>query len=177
MTFQTFGNNACTGAAATSSTVPLGAGGVGAASMLTGRSGTYYWRVGYSGDGQNAAAQTTCGNAVVVVPPGGRAGLPASRRCVSTVTAALRVGRTRARSSLVFAGTRLLGRFGGRIRVRVRKRTRISVIAAVQPRAFGGPATTTAGLVQQSRTYRACARPRGHHGNHGKPTKRHGKHS
>jgi hypothetical protein len=157
MTFQTFRAAACAGAPAWSSTTPLGAGGVGSAQMLTRHAGVYYWRVQYGGDSTNGASETNCGTSVVVVPPRGTAGLPKAKRCVSAVRAVLRVRRTRARSSLVFANGTRVGSFGGRIRIRLRphhRRTTVSVIAATGSRAFSHGSTE--GLIQQSRRYLSC---------------------
>jgi hypothetical protein len=155
VTFQFFRTSACGGAPAASSTAPLGAGGAAAVQIRLRRSGTYYWRVRYSGDSANGAAETTCGGATTVVPPGGTAGLPSGHRCVSSVRATLHVGRRRARSALVFANGRLVQRSGGVIRVRIRGRTSISVIAGAKSHAF---TTARSALIQQSRTYHACRR-------------------
>jgi hypothetical protein len=154
--FQLFRNARCTGRTAGASTAELSAGTASSKPIAVGAANTYYWRITYSGDGVNAPAQTTCGGQVLVVPRHGNAGLPTTGRCVSAFTAALKVGRHRAKSALVFANGRLVGRFGGTIHVRVRRRASIAVIAGSSAHAFTGRRGPASGFVQQSRTYRPC---------------------
>lgn len=156
LTFQLFRTSTCSGGAAESYVEPLNAGGAAGMQMRLRRPGAYYWRVRYSGDSANGASETSCGGATTVVPPRGTAGLPSGARCVSSVHAVLRVRRRRARSVLVFANGSLVARTNGAVRVRIRQRTVIAVIASAQRHAFTA-ARTTSPLIQQSRTYRPCS--------------------
>lgn len=155
LTFDLFRSSSCTARAAISSKQKLGARPTATARLGVRSPGTYYAQIRYSGDSKNAAAQTNCGSAMIIVPRRGPAGLPVSRRCVSTLRGSLHLGRTRVRSALVFANGKLVERSTGRFRLRIRKRTAISVIASTQPRAFAVRGTPGR-LVQQSRTYRSC---------------------
>jgi hypothetical protein len=154
--FQLFRSARCTGRTAAASTGTLSAGTANSKPIALGAANTYYWRLTYSGNGVNAPAQTACGTQAVVVPRHGNAGLPKAGRCVSAITAGLKVGDHRAKSALVFANGRLVGRFGGTIHLRVRHRGSIAVIAGSRAHAFSGRPGPASGFVQESRAYRPC---------------------
>ena len=90
MTFQVFRDRACARGSAVERARPLGTDGITALPVLLRRPGTYYWRVGYAGDGTYAPARTACGSATVVIPRRGQIGLPAPHRCLAWVRASLR---------------------------------------------------------------------------------------
>ncbi|HEX3832878.1 MAG TPA: hypothetical protein VHW04_12960 [Solirubrobacteraceae bacterium] len=155
MTFQLFGRRGCAGRAVASGSRRLTAAAASSSSVVLGGPGTYRWRVSYSGDTANAPATTACGGDEIVVPRFGNVGLPVIRGCRSVLSARLHVRRRAAKWSLVFANGRLAGRFGGRIRIHVRRRVVIDVIASSRGAGVrrGAPSNT---LVQQARIYRPC---------------------
>jgi hypothetical protein len=155
MTFQLFRSRGCAGRAVVSASRPLAAAAASSSPLALGGPGTYRWRVGYAGDTANAPAITACGGDEIVVPRYGNIGLPSIRRCVSAVSARLHVRRRAARSSRVFVNGRLAGRLGGRIRIHIRRRAVIDVIASTRASGFGRDAPSST-LLEQVRTYRHC---------------------
>jgi hypothetical protein len=155
MTFQLFRSQGCAGRPVASVSRPLTAAAANSSPVVLTHPGTYRWRVGYSGDTENAPAITTCGSDEAVVPKYGKVGLPSPHRCVSAIIGRLHVRRRAARSSLVFVNGHLTGRFGGRIRIHVRRRVTIDVIASSRTTGFGRH-TPSSTVLQQMRTYRHC---------------------
>lgn len=154
-TFQLFRSQGCAGSPVASVSRPLTAAAASSGPVAPGDPGTYRWRVGYSGDTVNAPAITACGGDEIVVPKYGKVGLPSTRRCVSAFTARLHVHARAAESSLVFANGHLVGRFGARIRVDVRRRAAIDVIASSRKQGFRRDAPFNT-LLQQVSIYRPC---------------------
>ena len=70
--------------------------------------------------------------------------------------ATLRLGRQPVRAAEVFGNGKPLGTFGAKIRVRIRKREKIGVIASSTGRAFARDLTNQRLFRQRSGTYRAC---------------------
>jgi hypothetical protein len=155
MRFQLFGSRGCAGRAVASGSRPVAAAAASSSPVVLRGPGTYRWRVSYGGDAANAPATTACGGDEIVVPRFGNVGLPVTRRCISVLSARLHVRRRAAKSSLVFANGQLAGRFGGRIRVHVRRRVVIDVIASSRGAGLrrGAPSNT---VLQQMRIYRPC---------------------
>lgn len=156
ITFGLFHRAACTGTAVSAGTIRLTGAAVRSRAVSLTKSGTYYWLASYSGDTVNAPSSTSCGSGRVVVPRSGTIGLPSSARCVSHLVARLGFGRHKAKAALVFANGKLAGRIGGKIAMRLHKRTKLSVIASSVTNGFGHNLTASADFRQQSRTYRPC---------------------
>jgi hypothetical protein len=156
VTFRLFRNATCSGGSISAGATNLPSAKIASSSVLMSKPGAYYWQAEYAGDGTNAPVASKCGAQSVVIPRAGALGLPSSGRCVSELTARLRVGKHAARKAEVFENGKLVGRFGGEIRVRIRKRERVAVIASSARGAFGGKALSPNLFRQQSRTYRPC---------------------
>jgi len=156
VTFALFHNTTCSGASISAGTSTLPTATLESSPVPMNSAGTFYWETVYAGDATNAAAITRCGSQTVVVPRGAALGLPSNRRCVSELTARLRVGKKPARAVEVFGNGKLLGHSSGKIRVRIHKREQITVIASATRSAFGRKLTNANLFRQQSRTYRAC---------------------
>lgn len=155
MTFQLFRSRDCAGGAVAATSHPLTAAAASSSPLALRGPGTYRWRVDYAGDAANAPAITACGRDEIVVPKYGNVGLPSIRRCVSGFTARLHVRRRAARSSRVFVNGQLAGRLGGRIRIHIRRRAVVDVIASSRASGFGRDAAFST-VMQQARTYRHC---------------------
>ena len=156
VTFALFRNTACSGGSILAGTSTLPTATIESSPVPMNSAGTFYWQTVYAGDTTNAPAMTRCGSQAVVVPPGAALGLPSDGRCVSELTAHVRVGKKPARAVEVFGNGTGSGHFAGKIRVRIHKHERISVLASTTQRAFGRKLTSANLFRQQSRTYRAC---------------------
>ncbi len=155
--FQLFSDNRCPSRVLAADTTSARAGSLRSNLVLIRGHGTYYWQVIYTGDSANASSATSCGSQVIVIPPVGNVGLPARKRCVSSVTARLHIGRRPARAIEVFVNGKLVGTLSGnKIHLRVRRRETISVITTSVSHAFAKGVTSAESFRQQSRTYRAC---------------------
>jgi len=156
VTFRLFRNSTCSGDSIYAGTSSVSSGPLASNSVRLGAVGIYYWQAAYGGDATNAPSVTSCGDQAVVIPRSGSLGLPSNGTCVSVLTARLRVGRRAARSAEVFGNGKLVGRFAGKIRVRIHKREQIAVIASSVRGAFAGKPEAANLFREQSRTYRAC---------------------
>jgi hypothetical protein len=157
VTFQLFHSKTCSGRFVTAGTSTVPAGSLVSRPVLLRGSGTYAWQVIYSGDGSNGASVTNCGDQVVVVPRFARLGLPSNAGCVAQLTAKLRSGSQAARAAEVFVNGKLVARFrGSKIRVRLRGRETVAVVASSVGNAFGRGPSSKGWFLQQVRTYRGC---------------------
>jgi len=156
VTFQLFHDGGCSASDISAGTSAVSSPSLVSNAMLLNGSGTYFWQAQYGGDGTNAPSVTDCGARTVVVPQGGNVGLPASGRCLSVMAANLRFGHHPVRTAEVFANGKLLGTFGAKIRLRIRKRERVAVIVSSASRAFARGLTDQRLFRQESRTYKAC---------------------
>jgi hypothetical protein len=156
VTFVLFHGATCSGSGIPAGISDVSAGTLVSKEMVLNAPGKYLWQVSYAGDGKNAPSVTNCGAQTVVVPKTGKIGLPASRRCMSVLSAKLQLGRQRVRAAEVFANGKLLGTFGAKIRLRIRKHERIAVIASSDHSAFARGLTDQRVFRQQSQSYRAC---------------------
>jgi hypothetical protein len=154
--FGLFHNITCSGASIPAGTSGPSSSSLASKAVLMDSAGTFYWQAQYGGDTANAPAVTNCGAQTVVVPKSGNVGLPSGARCVSELTANLRLGRHPARVAEVFVNGKLVGRFTGKISVRIRKREQVAVIASSAGGAFARRLTSPNLFRQQSRNYRAC---------------------
>lgn len=156
VTFALFHNTTCSGGSISAGTSTLPTATIESSPVPMNSAGTFYWQTVYAGDATNAPAVIGCGSQAVVVPRGAALGLPSNGRCVSELTAHVRVGKKPARAVEVFGNGKLLGHFPGKIRVRIHKHERVSVLASTTQGAFGRKLTSANLFRQQSRTYRAC---------------------
>jgi hypothetical protein len=156
VTFELFHDNACSGASIPAGSSAVSSGSLASTAVLMNAAGTYYWQVEYGGGGTNAPVVTSCGAQTVVVPRSGNLGLPSGARCVSELTAKLRLGRHAARAAEVFVNGKLVVRFKGKIHLRIRKGEQLAVIASSATGAFARGLTSPNLFGQQSRRYRAC---------------------
>ena len=156
VTFRLFRNKTCTGTSIYAGTSSVSSGPLVSNPVRMGAAGTYYWQASYGGNATNAPSVSGCGDQAVVIPRSGSLGLPSNGRCVSVLAVRLRIGKGTARAAEVFGNGKLVGRFTGKIRVRIRKREQVTVIASSVSGAFAGKSTAARLFREQSRTYRAC---------------------
>jgi hypothetical protein len=156
VTFKLFRGATCSGSGIPAGTSAISSGTLVSSQVVLNGAGKYLWQVSYAGDGKNAASVTNCGAQTVVVPKTGKIGLPATKKCMSVLSAKLRLGRQRIRTAEVFANGRLLGTFGAKIRLRIHNREKVAVIASTAKRAFARGLTDQRLFRQQSQTYHAC---------------------
>jgi hypothetical protein len=147
----------CSGRSVAAGTIPVPASHPVSKAVLLSQAGIYYWQGQYTGNSTSAASVSACGSQRVVVPKTAAVGLPSSERCVSELSAQLKVAGHSARAAEVFANNKLVARFrSGTIRVPVRRTAKIAVIASSVKNAFARGLTAARYFRQQTVTYHAC---------------------